>query len=135
MFFNPLFGTKKLRKKCRAMVHSENLGLRKTHTPKLVASLLKQLVYVPAAPFYLASKFFLHYPNARNLQTSIISPHLIIQFVFLGFLRHIALPGGVFKFYPNSFLRQIFFYFFYFYLVLIGESVRKPDNSLYSSII
>ena len=80
--FNPLFGTKKLRKKCRAMVRSENLGLGKTHTPKLVALLLKQLVYVPAAPFYLASKFFQHCPNARNLQTSVISPHLIIQFVF-----------------------------------------------------
>jgi len=26
-----LFGTKKLRKKCRAMVRSENLGLGKTH--------------------------------------------------------------------------------------------------------
>ena len=77
-----LFGIKKLCKKCRAMVRLENLGLRKTHTPKLVASLLKQLVYVPAAPFSFVSKFFLHYPNARNLQTSVISPHLITQFVF-----------------------------------------------------
>ena len=79
--FNPLFGTKKLSKKCRAMVRLENLGLRKTHTPKLVALLLKQLVSVPAAPVSLAFKFFLHVPNARNLQTSIISLHLITRFV------------------------------------------------------
>ena len=64
--FNPLFGTKKLRKKCRAMVRSENLGLGKTHTPKLVALLLKQLVSAPTAPFSLASKFFLLSPNARG---------------------------------------------------------------------
>jgi len=64
--FNPLFGTKKLRKKCRAMVRSENLGLGKTQTPKLVALLLKQMAYVPLAPCYLASKFFLHLPNARG---------------------------------------------------------------------
>ena len=63
---NPLFGTKKLSKKCRAMVRSENLGLRKTHTPKLVALLLKQLVSVPTAPFSLASKFLLLSPNARG---------------------------------------------------------------------
>jgi len=52
------------------MAHSENLGLGKTHTPKLVASLLKQLVYVPAAPFYLASRFFQHYPNDRGFYTN-----------------------------------------------------------------
>jgi hypothetical protein len=51
MFFHPLFDTKKLCKKCRAMVRSENLGLGKTHTPKLIALLLKQLMYVPLAPY------------------------------------------------------------------------------------
>jgi len=51
------------------MVRSENLGLGKTHKPKLVASLLKQLAYVPLAPVYLTSKFFLLLPNARGFHT------------------------------------------------------------------
>ena len=54
------------------MAHSENLGLGKTHKPKLVTLFLKQMAYVPLAPFYLASKFFLHSPNARNIQARVL---------------------------------------------------------------
>ena len=53
-------------KSAERMAHSENLGLGKTHTPKLVASLLRQLVSVPTAPSSLASKFLLLLPNARG---------------------------------------------------------------------
>ena len=61
------------------MVRLENLGLRKTHTPKLVALLLKQLVSVPTAPFSLASKFFQHYPNDRGFYTNFtVLGHILI---------------------------------------------------------
>ena len=72
------------------MVRLENLGLGKTHTPKLVASLLKQLVYVPTAPSSLASKFLLLSPNARGFgamyKPPFATPHYSVCVLMHGLL-------------------------------------------------
>ena len=77
------------------MAHSENLGLGKTHKPKLVTLFLKQMAYVPLAPFYLASKFFLHSPNARGFHTPIITLQIShIQFEMTAHNKKPAVIAG-----------------------------------------